>query len=79
MSVGDKALTAPPPPRAVSRYTRQARPCPYGGKNSYRTKRKAQRIAEGLRQRDSIKLYVYRCKHCSLWHLSKQAPNEAAA
>lgn len=69
------ATPSPPPARAVRRYLRQAKPCPYGGKNSYRTKRKALRIAESRRRLSDTKLRVYRCPNCDFWHLTSQDPS----
>lgn len=69
---------AQPPARAVSRYNRQATPCPVTGKRSYRTKRKALRVAEKTKALHGENIYAYRCRHCKLFHLTSQ-PQKAAA
>jgi len=71
-------LIAEKPARAVTRYNRQATPCPVSGKRSYRTKRKAQRVAERTKAVAGDNIYVYRCQHCSLFHLTSK-PEKAAA
>ena len=74
----DKPGIVPKPPRSVSRYNRQAHPCPVSGKRSYRTKRKALRIAEKTKAQNNENIFVYRCRHCSLFHLTHH-PQRAAA
>jgi hypothetical protein len=61
--------------KAAMRYSRRAKPCPRGGKKSFKTKRKARVLAEQLEAVQEIPMYVYRCKNCCLFHLSRQAPN----
>ena len=66
-------VTAQRPARSVIRYQRQAKACPTCGKRSFRTKRKALRVAEKSKaEMQGTGLTPYKCRHCGLWHLTSQ-------
>jgi len=74
-------VVAPRPPRSVSRYNRQATTCPVSGKRSYRTKRKALRIAERVRtaSNGADRQRAYLCPACGKYHLTSQLQKKAVA
>jgi len=48
--------------------------CPLSGKRPYPDEVLAAAHAAGIGTKHKIKLYVYRCPHCNMWHLTKSAP-----
>lgn len=48
--------------------------CPVTSKYSYRSKKRALTALNHAKPLGSPARYVYKCRHCSGWHLTKQPP-----
>jgi hypothetical protein len=48
------------------------------GKVRHESERIARRSAEARTGSAPVQIYVYRCRHCKGWHLTRQAPSYAS-